>query len=347
MDADKITKTTKVESIESHPKQIEDEISSIHCRVCFEEGKSDAFVSPCNCKGSQKYIHLHCLRKWQESILSSNRDPTKAYICGVCNGPFSYKPPKLSLWAKVLKFLGTWHKVLVPVAAVLLFLPTKVTLQCLGIVISTFTIPWAILSYNGLSLTIMNNNRLALIRRGNPVEGLRAGQLLVASNTIGRGSLFHKSVVLLLDHSSREGSRGVIINSPTGGNGANRRLLGLWDQIDDAGQIHVGLGGPVQSNLITILHNRRTLQDSERIAEGIYSARSLDSVVVGDEDADMRVQVLFGYAGWAPQQLDGEVRSGGWHFVDSYEDAVFNIPRNNLWETLSAQIEEAEGQRED
>lgn len=44
------------------------------CRFCFEgEGDdgTDQLISPCHCKGGQKYIHLSCLRQWQRMVLQS------------------------------------------------------------------------------------------------------------------------------------------------------------------------------------------------------------------------------------------------------------------------------------
>lgn len=33
------------------------------CRVCFErDSEEEELVSPCLCRGSQQYIHLHCLK---------------------------------------------------------------------------------------------------------------------------------------------------------------------------------------------------------------------------------------------------------------------------------------------
>ena len=36
------------------------------CRICLgEEGsEEDPFISPCNCSGTMKFIHLGCLREW-------------------------------------------------------------------------------------------------------------------------------------------------------------------------------------------------------------------------------------------------------------------------------------------
>jgi len=37
------------------------------CRICFElENNEYIFISPCDCKGTSKYVHLECLQKWRK-----------------------------------------------------------------------------------------------------------------------------------------------------------------------------------------------------------------------------------------------------------------------------------------
>eukprot|EP00944_MAST-04C_sp_MAST-4C-sp1_P002899 g2899.t1 len=71
------------------------------CRYCFcgtEEGNE--LISPCKCKGGQKWVHLECLRRWQRSVIISQpthpafyaRDE-RQFICNVCKSEFSVVPP--------------------------------------------------------------------------------------------------------------------------------------------------------------------------------------------------------------------------------------------------------------
>jgi E3 ubiquitin-protein ligase DOA10 len=36
------------------------------CRICLSENwtKENPLISPCNCNGTMKYIHLKCLSEW-------------------------------------------------------------------------------------------------------------------------------------------------------------------------------------------------------------------------------------------------------------------------------------------
>ena len=56
----------------------------LKCRVCFCEGNFDGknpLISPCNCTGSVKYIHLNCLRKWLTSKVNMKCSQTNNIYC--------------------------------------------------------------------------------------------------------------------------------------------------------------------------------------------------------------------------------------------------------------------------
>ena len=70
------------------------------CRYCFEGVEAGPLISPCDCRGDQKYVHLSCLRRWQRTVLVSQpthpafyeRD-ARHYTCNVCKGTFTCEPP--------------------------------------------------------------------------------------------------------------------------------------------------------------------------------------------------------------------------------------------------------------
>eukprot|EP00927_Polykrikos_kofoidii_P043195 TRINITY_DN37251_c0_g1_i1.p1 TRINITY_DN37251_c0_g1~~TRINITY_DN37251_c0_g1_i1.p1 ORF type:complete len:520 (-),score=94.27 TRINITY_DN37251_c0_g1_i1:78-1556(-) len=75
------------------------------CRICFvgrEPGEANSLIAPCVCSGSQKYVHVHCLRQWQRAVQLSRpcapetdgrRSEERHMVCGVCRGRFSVPPP--------------------------------------------------------------------------------------------------------------------------------------------------------------------------------------------------------------------------------------------------------------
>lgn len=72
------------------------------CRFCFDTAtEDDPLISPCRCKGDQKYVHVSCLHKWQRSVLVSQPTHPAFYqrdvrqeVCNVCKGKFDPPPPE-------------------------------------------------------------------------------------------------------------------------------------------------------------------------------------------------------------------------------------------------------------
>jgi len=71
------------------------------CRFCFGDDEDGELISPCKCKGGQKYIHLECLRRWQRMVLVSQpthpafwSDDIRHRMCNVCKSNFTCAPPR-------------------------------------------------------------------------------------------------------------------------------------------------------------------------------------------------------------------------------------------------------------
>jgi RING-variant domain len=55
------------------------------CRVCLETENAQNMISPCLCKGFQKYIHQDCLKIW---LLTSDKEEKELTYCEVCTGKY-------------------------------------------------------------------------------------------------------------------------------------------------------------------------------------------------------------------------------------------------------------------
>mmetsp|Transcript_3747 Transcript_3747/g.3521 ORF Transcript_3747/g.3521 Transcript_3747/m.3521 type:complete len:85 (+) Transcript_3747:460-714(+) len=65
------------------------------------------------------------------------------------------------------------------------------------------------------------------------------------------------------------------------------------------------IGGPVQPDAVYMLHNNPNIEECEMVSEGIYFGGKIIS-----KTDDMKLKMFFGYSGWSPLQLDGEIRAG-------------------------------------
>jgi len=78
----------------------EDMDEDVICRYCLDGTESGELISPCECKGGQKYVHLSCLRQWQRMVLVSQPthpalygDDIRHQTCNVCKTSFTCPPP--------------------------------------------------------------------------------------------------------------------------------------------------------------------------------------------------------------------------------------------------------------
>ena len=48
------------------------------------------------------------------------------------------------------------------------------------------------------------------------------------------------------------------------------------------------------------------------------------------------LRIFVGHAGWAPGQLEGEIKSGGWTLEHADSDAIFNHKSEHPWPAAPA-----------
>jgi putative AlgH/UPF0301 family transcriptional regulator len=190
----------------------------------------------------------------------------------------------------------------------------------------------------------------------------------VASTTIPATSIFHKAVVLVLEHSAEFGSKGVVINC------ISRNLK--------VSEYMVGSGGPMEQEICTVVHNSKVCSRYSYVlneAEGIFVADcenayptlrqiayvrnrqakagpttrvegekggtngcSTDELATRSSEKAADVRVLRGTCAWIAHQLDGEVLAGRWHVVPGTPAAIF--PALPVQATSAALAEENPGQ---
>ena len=223
------------------------------CRFCLEPAPREDLVSPCACDGSQKYVHLSCLRLWQQTV----RDQPRAARCNVCLRPFSFAPDSEPMLEHIHRLAREVLPTFLALVGVLALNHSLLFVGCITLIalLCTRTFAFAVIAIVGIfSLLVCyqirgarpilfvdesGRTRMALIRQGEPVQGLSAGTLLVASEAISHGAFRH-SVVLLLEHDSARGSRGIIINSLHVSPVADEELLRDDLGVTLAGMIHEG-----------------------------------------------------------------------------------------------------------
>ena len=165
------------------------------------------------------------------------------------------------------------------------------------------------------------------------------GKILV-SNREMRDPRFAQTVVLLIKH-GENGTMGLVINRRT-----KLTLSEALPQLERRADRpeFLFMGGPVQLQAISVLLRSKSQQDgSRRVLEGIYFSNnaSLLKRIIGGESPGSRFRAFAGYAGWAPGQLDQELKRGDWHVLQAEADDVFREPPSEIWPEL---IRRAQGE---
>jgi putative transcriptional regulator len=170
-----------------------------------------------------------------------------------------------------------------------------------------------------------------------PQESSLAGQLLVASPHIG-DPRFQRTVILLLAH-GKDGALGIVINRPIGEQKLARLLAAAGeDATGVAGSVRVFAGGPVQPGMGFIVHSSE-YHRADTVPIDAQIAVTADPAVLrdlGQNRGPRKSLIAFGYAGWAPGQLEAEMARDAWFTVSEDPALVFDADRAKVWELATA-----------
>jgi len=163
-------------------------------------------------------------------------------------------------------------------------------------------------------------------------DELGRGKFLIASRQLADPN-FSETVVLLLEY-DENGALGLIINRPTGI--ALSKLLPDVEELQERPDV-VYVGGPVaRERIVLLMRTSSPPLDSGRIFADTYVSSSLDTLkqMLSEARSGEPFHAYAGYAGWAPGQLDGEVRRGDWHVSPAQEEIVFDKEAGAIWPDL-------------
>jgi putative transcriptional regulator len=148
-----------------------------------------------------------------------------------------------------------------------------------------------------------------------------AGRFLVARSAL-RDAFFGRAVVLLLQHGP-EGAFGLVLTHP-----AQAKEL----------PFPIFVGGPCKMDGLLMIHGREDwAQEEEKVMEicpGVYlgTAAQFEKVGTSEDEQTEKFRVFTGYAGWGPEQLEGEMNEGAWFVLPAGGAVLFETPSQEVWE---------------
>lgn len=158
-------------------------------------------------------------------------------------------------------------------------------------------------------------------------------QLLIAMPGLDDPN-FNRGVTLMCQHNA-EGALGITINRPS-----NFSVLDVLAQLGiecinpKLGELPVLEGGPVHRERGFVLHEPGLEWESSiSLSDSLQLTTSRDILQsIGAGNGPKRFLLALGYAGWAPGQLEEELRENAWLLAPSDRDIVFDLPFDQRWE---------------
>jgi putative transcriptional regulator len=158
-----------------------------------------------------------------------------------------------------------------------------------------------------------------------------AGQLLIAAAAMREP--FDHAVILVVRH-SRDGALGIVINHPLDSRPIARVLEALGsDASGVSDNVRIFLGGPVGPDTAFAVYSADYRRSDTVDIDGRVAISEAAGVLrdIGLGKGPRKSLVAFGYAGWAPSQLDDEIKGGAWVTVPEDPALVFDDDRAKVW----------------
>ncbi|MCX7314040.1 MAG: YqgE/AlgH family protein [Alphaproteobacteria bacterium] len=162
-----------------------------------------------------------------------------------------------------------------------------------------------------------------------------AGRILVAAP--GMPAARFQKIVIVIVRNGPEGSMGLVINRPAGENPWESLFAVLGERREGVtGTFPLFSGGPIQPELFFGLHTTDyRLPESIAVTSEIATTASpkiLHDII--DGNGPRKYMISFGYVGWAPGQLEGELGINAWFTAPLDLPLVFDADRSTLWEQM-------------
>ncbi|MCX7887260.1 MAG: YqgE/AlgH family protein [Verrucomicrobiae bacterium] len=160
------------------------------------------------------------------------------------------------------------------------------------------------------------------------------GQLLLDGGRL-LDTEFRRTVVLICQHDAN-GAFGLVLNRPS----EHKVGCALDDPLPEPiRDLPVFLGGPVQPQAFScLIHDSAyTTTESEwTVLPGLRLTHDIRELLEPEEDFLRRARFKFfaGYAGWAPGQLEQELKQHAWLVHPATVDLVFDPQPKLLWSKI-------------
>ena len=187
-----------------------------------------------------------------------------------------------------------------------------------------------------------------------PADAFLTGQLLVAGPGLEDPN-FSRTVIFMVRHDA-SGALGLVVNRPMGTVPLGRLLQMLesagdgqesdpqqtepGDAADEDTSLPVFYGGPVEPYAGFTLHSRDVMLENSVPVDDETAVNVQDDALqaLAEGAGPNRMIFILGYAGWAPGQLENEMKRGDWYVVEADPELIFSEEPSRTWERAVARF---------
>ncbi len=133
-----------------------------------------------------------------------------------------------------------------------------------------------------------------------------------------------RETVVLVTQAADASTVGVILNRPTSAK---------YEQTGET----LYFGGPVMREVIVALFRAELAPEASAfpVLRGVYLTMHPHNIeqLLGQREANYRL--YSGFSGWAPGQLESEMRRDGWYVLPANAELVFRNDTSGMWQELA------------
>jgi putative transcriptional regulator len=159
------------------------------------------------------------------------------------------------------------------------------------------------------------------------IKEVKKGDFLISEPFLP-DSNFSRSVILICDD-AKDTHIGFVINKTL----ETHHLGQLVDQLEKSKK-EILVGGPVQRNVIQVLHKNPAITDSMLVSDGIYWGGDFDEIrsqILNGKMKEDDCWFFLGYSGWYKGQLTKELKEQSWLVLKHDIPTVLGLKKELVW----------------
>ena len=163
------------------------------------------------------------------------------------------------------------------------------------------------------------------------------GQILVATTRMN-DPRFIQTIIYMIKH-NKEGAMGLVINRPLASGPITDLLKSFGLESNNAsGEITIHYGGPVQQSKVFVLHSSEYAVAGTIALQGGVALTGNPEVLqaIANDNGPSQNLLIVGYAGWGPDQLEGEIKANHWFTIPAEKELIFDKQTETKWEKARA-----------